>query len=54
MVHSESFAKILGSLDIYKAMGADSVHPSLLGYISEGGSRFLYGCYCVAAKCLRI
>ena len=38
MVHPESVAKILGSLDINKAMGPDSVHPRLLRYLSEDGS----------------
>ena len=33
MVHPESVAKILGSLDISKAMGPDGVHPRLLRYL---------------------
>ena len=35
MVHPESVAKILGALDINKAMGPDNVHPKLLSYLSE-------------------
>ena len=38
MVHPESVAKILGSLDISKAMGPDGVHPRLLRYLSENSS----------------
>ena len=38
MVHPESVAKILGSLDISKAMGPDGVHPRLLRYLSENNS----------------
>ena len=38
MVHPESVAKILGALDINKAMGPDNVHPKLLRYLSEDSS----------------
>ena len=38
MVHPESVAKILGSLDISKAMGPDGVHPRLLRYLNENSS----------------
>ena len=38
MVHPESVAKMLGALDINKAMGPDNVHPKLLRYLSEDSS----------------
>ena len=38
MVHPESVAKILSSLDISKSMGPDGVHPRLLKYLSEDSS----------------
>jgi len=38
IVHPESVAKILKSLDVSKAMGPDNVHPKLLRYLSANGS----------------
>ena len=38
MVHPESVAKILSSLDISKSMGPDGVHPRLLKFLSEDSS----------------
>ena len=50
MVHPESVAKILGALDINKAMGPDNVHPKLLRYLSEDSS-FVYAVVLLLSAC---